>query len=82
MRDTIKKFVPAEWEPTRDAAAKVGCRHPRSLIEALNAINAEVVYIGGRRYNRIDDRAKAIGARIRRRNPPRRDPNLSHQDQA
>jgi hypothetical protein len=70
-----------EWEATNHGAAETGV-HPRSLIRELNKMGADVLYWGGRRYNKKADRERVIRARIQRRNPPRRRLRCENQDTA
>jgi hypothetical protein len=79
MPDNIKSPPLPGWEATNDGAAAVDV-HQRSLIRELNAIGADVLYWGGRRYNRIADRESVIRARIQRRNPPRRARRRAHHE--
>jgi hypothetical protein len=78
MSDIIKSSPLAGWERTNDAAREVGVQ-VRSLIGMLNAIGADVLYLGNHRHNKINDRERAIRNRIQRRNPPRRARRQSRQ---
>jgi hypothetical protein len=58
------------WELTNDGATASNV-NARTLIRGLEKLGAEKLYWGGCRYNKIEDRQRAIRAKIERSNPPR-----------